>query len=136
MDKITFQFENELKGKMLRAKKECRYNPTRFNQMLSQYGGVDTAKRLIASGIASGNPSDRYTTLYLCGRLDLTMEHSVCKPEYQSLFTSEEIDYCKQLLKKNNDVDSNRISRSPDLESEEIYDFPATGPRPEGCCGR
>ena len=98
MDKIAFQFENELKDKMLRAKKECRYNPTRFNQMLSQYGGVETAKRLIASEIASGNPSDVYTTLYLCGRLDLTMEHSVCKPEYQRLFTIEEINYCKQLL--------------------------------------
>ena len=98
MDKIALQFENELKDKMLRAKKECQYNPTRFIQMLSQYGGVDTAKRLIAIGIASGNPSDGYTTLYLCGRLDLTMEQSVCKLEYQSLFTTEEIGYCKQLL--------------------------------------
>ena len=98
MDKIAFQFENELKDKMFRAKKECRYNQTRFNQMLSQYGGIATAKRLIASGIASGNPSDGYTTLYLCGRLDLTMEQSVCKLEYQSLFTAEEIDYCKRLL--------------------------------------
>ena len=98
MDKIALQFENELKDKMLRAKKECQYNPTRFIQMLSQYGGVDTAKRLIASGIASGNSSDGYTTLYLCGRLDLTMEQSVCKLEYQSLFTTEEIGYCKQLL--------------------------------------
>ena len=98
MDKIAFQFENELKDKMLRAKKECQYNPTRFNKMLSQYGGVDTAKHLIASGMVSGNPSDGYTTLYLCGRLDLTMEHSVCKPEHQSLFTTEEIHYCKRLL--------------------------------------
>ena len=97
-EKFHFSSLNELKDKMLRAKKECRYNPTRFNQMLSQYGGVETAKRLIASEIASGNPSDGYTTLYLCGRLDLTMEHSVCKPEYQMLFTIEEINYCKQLL--------------------------------------
>lgn len=66
--------------------------------MLSQHGGVGTAKRPIASGIASGNPSEGYTTLYLCGRLDLTMEHSVCKPEYQELFTVEEVAYCKQVL--------------------------------------
>ena len=83
---------------MFCAKKECRYNPTRFNQMLSQYGGVDTAKRLIPSGIASGNPLDGYTTLYFCRRLDLTMEQSVCKLVYQILFTTEEIDYCKRLL--------------------------------------
>ena len=98
MDKITFQFENELKGKKKKKKKECRYNPTRFNQMISQYGVVGTAKRLIANGIATGNPSDGYTTLYLCGRLDLTMEQFVCKLEYQNLFTTEEIHYCKRLL--------------------------------------
>ena len=50
MDKLALQFENELKDKMLRAKKECKYNPTRFNQMLAQYGGVETAKRLISNG--------------------------------------------------------------------------------------
>lgn len=98
MLQLTIAFENELKDKMLRAKKECKYNPTRFNQMLAQYGGVETAKRLIASGMATGTVSSGYTTLCLCGRLDLTMEHSVCKPEYKDLFTAEEIRYCKDLL--------------------------------------
>ena len=98
MDKLALQFENELKDKMLRAKKECKYNPTRFNQMLAQYGGVETAKRLISNGITTGATSDGYTTLYLCGRLDLTMEHSMCKPEYRDLFTSEEICYCNNLM--------------------------------------
>ncbi len=98
MDKLELQFENELRDKMLRAKRECKYNPTRFNQMLAQYGGVETAKRLIANGIATGMPSDGYTTLYLCRRLDLTMEHSVCRPEYRELFTKEEVHYCISLL--------------------------------------
>ena len=98
MDKLVLQFENELKAKLLCAKKECKYNPTRFNQMLAQYGGVETAKRLIANGITTGITSDGYTTLYLCGRLDLTMEHSVCKPEYRDLFTTEEVCYCNDLL--------------------------------------
>lgn len=98
MDKLALKFENELKDKMMRAKKECRYNPSRFNQMLSQYGGVETAKRLIASGRASNSASDGYTTLYLCGRLDLTMEESVCKTEYRNLFAQEEVDYCASLL--------------------------------------
>lgn len=98
MPQLTIQFENELKAKMLRAKKECKYNPTRFNQMLAQYGGVETAKRLITSGMATGTVSSGFTTLCLCSRLDLTMEHSVCKPEYKDLFTAEEIRYCKDLL--------------------------------------
>ena len=40
MEILAKKFEEELKLKMLRAKKECKYNPTRFNQMLATYGGV------------------------------------------------------------------------------------------------
>lgn len=98
MNKLELQFENELRDKMQRAKRECKYNPTRFNQMLSKYGGVETARRLIANGMTTGASSDGYTTLYLCGRVDLTMEHSVCKPEYRELFTPKEVLYCSNLL--------------------------------------
>ena len=100
MTDLALKFENEVRDKMLRAKKECHYNPTRFNQMLSRYGGVDTAKRLIASAISSGNTSDGFGTLYLCGRLDLTFEDSVCKEEFNALFTADEIAYCHQALGK------------------------------------
>ena len=100
MNELEKRFEDELINKMYRAKKECKYNPTRFNQMLARYGGVGTAKRLIQSGIATGQTSDGFGTLCLWSRLDLTMEDSVCKLEYRSLFTSEEIDYCKELLGK------------------------------------
>ena len=44
-EKLSHQFEEELMDKMLRAKKECKYNPTRFNQMIARYGGVETAKQ-------------------------------------------------------------------------------------------
>lgn len=46
MQTLEDKFEEELKTKMFLAKKECKYNPTRFNQMLARHGGVDTAKRL------------------------------------------------------------------------------------------
>ena len=98
METLARQFENELKDKMLRAKKECKYNPTRFNQMLARYGGVETAKRLIANSMATSITPAGFTTLLLCGRPDLTMEHSVCKPEYRELFTAAEIRYCNALL--------------------------------------
>ena len=100
MTEIERSFEAELINKMQRAKRECKYNPTRFNQMLARYGGVETAKRLIQNGIATGQTSDGFATLYMCSRLDLTMEESVCKAEYTTLFTPEEIDYCKELLGK------------------------------------
>ncbi len=98
MNELERKFEAELIDKMQRAKKECKYNPTRFNQMLARYGGTETAKRLIQNGIATGQTSDGFTTLYMCNRLDLTMEDSVCKLEYRSLFAPDEIDYCKELL--------------------------------------
>jgi hypothetical protein len=100
MDALARRFEDEMITKMLRAKKECKYNPTRFNQMLARYGGVDTAKRLIANARKTGNTSEGFSTLYICGRLDLSMEDSVCKPEYASLFNEEEIMYCKEVLGK------------------------------------
>lgn len=77
MQTLEKKFEEELKTKMLLAKKECKYNPTRFNQMLARHGGVETAKRLIANAKKTGSVSEGFATLILCGRLDLSMEHSV-----------------------------------------------------------
>lgn len=98
MQTLEQKLEEELRAKMLLAKKECGYNPTRFNQMLARHGGVETAKRLIANVQRTGHVSEGYATLILCGRLDLSMEDSVCKPEYQSLFSDDEISYCKEVL--------------------------------------
>ena len=98
MEKLKKEFEEELRGKTASARKEYRYNPTRFHQMMAEYGAVGTAKRLINKAMETGCPSDGYTTLLLCGRPDLTMEASVCDPKYQLLFTDKEISYCKKLL--------------------------------------
>lgn len=100
MQTLEEKFEEELKNKMFLAKKECKYNPTRFNQMLARHGGVETAKQLIDAAQKTGNPSTGLTTLWSCGRLDLSMEESVCKPEYKSLFSEVQIAYCKNLLLK------------------------------------
>ena len=95
---IKLKFENELIEKTLRAKKECGYNPTRYNQMIAQYGGLATAKKLIQKSIITNEPSEGYITLLLLGRVDLSMEESVVKPEYSELFNTDEIIYCENLL--------------------------------------
>ena len=100
METLAMTFQKELIEKMYRAKRECGYNPTRFNQMLAQYGGVETAKRLIGNCLRTGTPSDGYTTLFMAGRQDLTLENSGCDPKYADLFTEEEISLCRQLLGK------------------------------------
>lgn len=98
MEQLSKEFEQELRRKTVCAKKEYHYNPTRFNQMMAEYGAVETAKRLIRKALETGYPSDGYTTLLLCGRPDLTMEDSVRDPKYQLLFNEEEISYCTELL--------------------------------------
>lgn len=97
-NKLAHQFTEELVEKAFRAQKECKYNPVRYNQMLADRGGVATAKQLIESSVRTGQTSSGFTTLMLCGRLDLSMEDSVCKPEYRCLFTEKEIAYCRELL--------------------------------------
>lgn len=100
MDKLAIEFEGELRSKMIEAKKTCGYNPTRFNQMLSRYGGVETARRLITNAQKKGNPAEGLSTLWAHRRLDLSMEASVCDPKYAPLFSEAEIRYCKEMLEK------------------------------------
>ena len=72
----------------LRAKREANYNATYFLQMISddQLGGYRTAKQLIHTA----TPSLGYQALYDRGRLDLTVEAVVLRPEWADLFTDDE----------------------------------------------
>lgn len=99
---LAKQFEKELIEKAYQAKKEYGYNLTQFLSMIGQFGGVETAKKLIRKYASTGNLSDGYTKLWEVNRLDLTMEASVVKPEYQELFQNEEIVYCRKLLEDSN----------------------------------
>lgn len=68
------------------ALSDCRYNAHYFHQMLEDHGGLETARRLLSSS----NIQYGFTKLWKCGRLDLTVEAHVLKPEYKALFTEEE----------------------------------------------
>lgn len=69
-----------------RAKDECDYKAARFLRMVVERGGVDTAHDLLASS----EWSDGLTTLWECGRLDLTVETLVLREDFESLFSEEE----------------------------------------------
>lgn len=101
MDKLLAQkFENELFNNIDVAKKKYKYVPTYFIQMLQQFGGVDAAKRLIQKGISNNSPSEGFVRLaYWYNDETLTVEFTMSKSEYQSLFAEDEIAYCKKLLK-------------------------------------
>lgn len=77
-----------------RSKSEAGYKPTLFIQMISERGGLGTAKALLA---APGT-SDGFAALWERGRLDLTVEAVVLRPEFQVLFSRQEIDVARRRL--------------------------------------
>ncbi len=79
-----------------RAKTEAGYNASIFLQMITDRGGVDTAKKLINAS----KPSDGYTHLYERGYLNLTVEALVVEnSKWHGLFTTEEIARARKRLK-------------------------------------
>ena len=88
------QFEQEMIDIYTTAKKECGYTASRFLQMLSAKGGLAAAKQLISKP----GGTDGFTILWEHGRLDLSVEAHVLKPEYCTLFTQEERQLCKDRL--------------------------------------
>lgn len=91
------QFDGAMFEIYRRAKSEARYNATIFLRMLTDQGGVATAKALINAP----KPSDGYTHLYERGRLDLTVEAMIVEsPKWHSLFTVDELGRARQRLKQ------------------------------------
>jgi hypothetical protein len=77
------------------------YKPTRFKKMLDQYGGIETANRLL---ISSSKIPDGFIELYSRGpeALKLTVEYLILKPEYSVLFNPDQHEIAKKRLKQLN----------------------------------
>jgi len=86
MNELERRFHRAMLTICERARRECNYNPVRFRAMLSDYGGVKTAKRLLARRGAQHG----FNRLWSCGRPELTVEAHVLSPEFRSLFTEDE----------------------------------------------
>lgn len=114
IEKLSAEFHDEMVATYEEAKEKCQYNAARFLQMLAEHGGVVTARRLLATGSAF---QTGLTELYMCRRLDLSVEAKVLIFKYEPLF-SEEIRRTakKRLLQHNFDVDGwlARNSEGPD----------------------
>ena len=94
-DELNTRFELAMRDIYKRARLEADYNATRYLQMLDQNGGLETAHILINSPTVS----DGYTALWERGRLDLTVEALIWdNPEYQELFTDNELKIIKKRL--------------------------------------
>jgi hypothetical protein len=95
MADIEVQFNEAMFDIYRRAKAEAKYNATIFLQMLTDEGGLRTAKTLINAA----KPSDGYTALYLRQRLDLTVEAVVIEnSRWHSLFEPQELERARKRL--------------------------------------
>jgi hypothetical protein len=95
---LEILFENDLREAAQVCVKQYRYRPTYFLSMLGERGGVATAKALLSKAA----PSSGFTKIVVdYNRPDLTMEHFVSDPKYQSIFTPEEISKAKRWLGRN-----------------------------------
>jgi hypothetical protein len=95
MQRLEAQFEQAMFNIYRRAKTEAKYNATMFLRLVTNQGGIDTARYLINQT----KPSDGYTHLYERGRLDLTVEALVVEnKEWHPLFQPEEIERARERL--------------------------------------
>ncbi len=87
------EFTAALRG-TVEAARERKYNPAYFLKMLAQYGGLETAKRLIAKR----DPQAGLMQLWELRLLNDSMEAVMLRSRFRSLFTDEELAEAKQRL--------------------------------------
>ena len=90
------KFHQEMVDIYKRALKECKYNATRFLQMITEYRGYEIARRLLYSD----SVSDGFTALWEMGRLDLAVETKIVEQDWEGLFSDEEIEIARKRLKE------------------------------------
>ncbi len=95
MSSLEERFHQAMIDSYKLALQDCKYNAKYFLDMVTDYGGVAAARRLLATD----TPSEGFATLWLCKRLDLTVEAHVIKPAFQPLFTLDEIAIARSRLK-------------------------------------
>lgn len=94
MNQLEKQFSEDMKNTYLTAKKELKYSASRFWQLVTEKGAVQAARILIAKNGGTYG----FEILWEHGRLDLSVEAHVLKPQYEELFTDEERLICRDRL--------------------------------------
>jgi hypothetical protein len=87
MDTLEKQFDAVMWNIYEEAKMpSSRHNAIYFFRELIQYGGLETARRLLeAAEVQKG-----FTQLVSSNRIDLTVEFQVLQPRFKELFTEKE----------------------------------------------
>ncbi|MER7544070.1 DUF262 domain-containing protein [Spirillospora sp. NPDC127506] len=84
--KLAAEFHSAMLVLYARTRTEADHNASAFLSMVTEHGGVEAAKRLLASP----HVSDGFAALHARKRLDLSVEAHVADPRFAALFTEEE----------------------------------------------
>ncbi len=93
MEKLKREFEKDMWESYEEIKEV--YNPTIFYSMLKKYGGVETAKRLLAP---ENSVQYGFKKLDELNILHLSVEYLVLRDKYKNLFTRQELEIAKWRL--------------------------------------
>jgi hypothetical protein len=94
------ELESNFEAEMFRLYKEAAkfgYNAIKFLNMFYEFGGIDTAKKLLAK---EEYIQEGIIKLWELGRLNLSVEALVLKPEYRDFFSEAELQIAKDRLNK------------------------------------
>jgi hypothetical protein len=93
--RLEHEFDDAMMSIYQRAKAESGYTATRYLQMLSEHGGLETARILLhASKVSEG-----YVALWERKRLDLTVEALILdNVKFHPLFTTADLDIARKRL--------------------------------------
>lgn len=84
--KLESEFHDAMLEVYRRAKSEAGYSATRFLGMVSERGGLETARYLLHAATVS----EGYAALWERRRLDLTVEAVILDPKWEPLFSKRE----------------------------------------------
>jgi len=96
MNDLELKFNEDMKNIYMVAKKDLKYNASRFWQLVCEKGGVQAAKILI---LKDGGTYG-FEILWEHKRLDLSIEAHVLKPKYAELFSEKERKLCEDRLEQ------------------------------------
>lgn len=91
---LAARFHRAMVGVYERARDEANYNANYFIRMVSEQGGLSAAEQLLSAS----QPSQGFTALWEAGRLDLSVEAVVLRPEYSSLFSRQQLQTARRRL--------------------------------------
>lgn len=94
LTELEDRFHRAMIGIYENARDDADYVAQIFIEMVDDRGGLRTAQYLLGTD----KPSEGFTKLWEKGRLDLTVENLVLKPEYKPLFSAEELSIARQRL--------------------------------------